>query len=1263
MAVISRGQITLTDLTDQRPARMDLKTSLSIIQKEFNGKFEPNYIASGTSIGEVPESGQIITPTVYFGNEEVSYEKYYFSIIYNCSDTGDNVDYKYDPDNEIPQDGSTFVDRYGRLHFNRNLTQTTVIEVEIPELIDEATGVLYSSISEEISLSKVDYKSGYGAYIESKDGRYDFKKEGASPIELEAKLFYGTEQISAKSYQWYTSIDDENAIFTGQTYVVVRDNVHGHETFICKMTTEEDMVFQAQIGIEDRLDDFYSEIIVSKGILTPIENTAQLSIQVFEKGQVYSHPEDIKIIYDWYYSIGEDFNNFTNDNFNIINIKLDQSSLVGNNPIVDENGVFHFLKKDLTFYCKTSIYRIPTASNKIEEETLIGAANTYVPIRYSPNTIVSLNPENIFISTKEDGSFSGETFSQTIIFKITDDAGVPIDYENVGNNLDSSGIGITGLTGTEEKTKNPFSFSVDDIGNGDKWIKEITITLVDTEKFKKLENTTSFTINYTRLGYDFSKDFYIIKNTQGVSGYGFTLTLDNDYHKFAGGETAARANQKTEFTFEAFLAEDKLRINTVTIGNTILSPGEENWNIIEGLGITLTTAEDNFSATIKLKTGNGEDGKPFLTEGGKISIIATVIRENGESFDFIKSFQYDINFNGDSYSLKCEPASVVYSPATSSFDVEQIILKAERREGGVGPNIEYKQGYVYYFIDDSKVGNQLTSTSGTYIFNLTSANGITEKTKRVMFKLYSSQYDPDNPDEGYMMDQETISFITSSDGITIGGTNLLRWTKELPVESGKWSREGSGSSSKISITTDTDEFSILTFNVDGTGDSNTWYGFHSPKIAFSEDFLNKTFCFSCLYKKEDISEISGLVSVQCHTSLAASRKGWKDFGLKKKYFMEEKDNTWVKLFFNFEIKEDFFKTSSGTTVDINTITHLSIGFWARGNSKKFSIKKPKLELGTQSTDWSANPYDIDFSDIGGTNLAKVNNSYTFILKAEDKRVLIGDNLLKNTPYTISWQNSSASSGSDIDEFYWEVCSTQNSSTILESGTFKIGINSFEYCFNPKNEESVLFFYSKKNNNTDFSANTYITLEKLKLEKGTTSTSFMMTPEQINAMAQSLAEISSNNLANDIYKLPIIEGSQSDTISFTTADEWIAFITETNENNGEIKQYGSVQEQVNKSYNILDGRLHAYEGRIMISAADPQNPYISISAVEANENSSFQNYLKLTPTAIQFYSNGNIVAELQQEILTIENVKMNNSFSLGELLVKITEDNNVGFLWS
>lgn len=191
MAVISRGQITLTDLTDQRPARMDLKTSLSIIQKEFNGKFEPNYIASGTSIGEVPESGQIITPTVYFGNEEVSYEKYYFSIIYNCSDTGDNVDYKYDPDNEIPQDGSTFVDRYGRLHFNRNLTQTTVIEVEIPELIDEATGVLYSSISEEISLSKVDYKSGYGAYIESKDGRYDFKKESASPIELEAKLFYG----------------------------------------------------------------------------------------------------------------------------------------------------------------------------------------------------------------------------------------------------------------------------------------------------------------------------------------------------------------------------------------------------------------------------------------------------------------------------------------------------------------------------------------------------------------------------------------------------------------------------------------------------------------------------------------------------------------------------------------------------------------------------------------------------------------------------------------------------------------------------------------------------------------------------------------------------------------------------------------------------------------------------------------------------------------------------------------------------------------
>jgi hypothetical protein len=50
---------------------------------------------------------------------------------------------------------------------------------------------------------------------------------------------------------------------------------------------------------------------------------------------------------------------------------------------------------------------------------------------------------------------------------------------------------------------------------------------------------------------------------------------------------------------------------------------------------------------------------------------------------------------------------------------------------------------------------------------------------------------------GYLLDEETIPILTSMEGYVVGGENLLKWSRTLPVEAGKWTK-----SSKISITSD-----------------------------------------------------------------------------------------------------------------------------------------------------------------------------------------------------------------------------------------------------------------------------------------------------------------------------------------------------------------------------------------------------------------------------------------------------------------------------
>ena len=67
MSLLGQDSITITDITDVNPIRLDLASSQPIYQTKKTGEnYEPDYTLSPL----------IITPSLYFGTREVSEEEY-----------------------------------------------------------------------------------------------------------------------------------------------------------------------------------------------------------------------------------------------------------------------------------------------------------------------------------------------------------------------------------------------------------------------------------------------------------------------------------------------------------------------------------------------------------------------------------------------------------------------------------------------------------------------------------------------------------------------------------------------------------------------------------------------------------------------------------------------------------------------------------------------------------------------------------------------------------------------------------------------------------------------------------------------------------------------------------------------------------------------------------------------------------------------------------------------------------------------------------
>ena len=136
MGLLGKDSITITDITDVNPIRLDLASSQPIYQTKRASGYEPDYTSTSSPL--------IITPSLYFGQEEVNREKYIDKITFYINGV------------LVVNTGTVYVENT-KLYIKENLNQNIKIEAVIENIIDERTKVEYERVSESLSFYLLSY--------------------------------------------------------------------------------------------------------------------------------------------------------------------------------------------------------------------------------------------------------------------------------------------------------------------------------------------------------------------------------------------------------------------------------------------------------------------------------------------------------------------------------------------------------------------------------------------------------------------------------------------------------------------------------------------------------------------------------------------------------------------------------------------------------------------------------------------------------------------------------------------------------------------------------------------------------------------------------------------------------------------------------------------------------------------------------------------------------------------------------------------------
>lgn len=1237
MGKIGYSSVTLTDLTETLPVTLVLETNLDQnIQTKVGNLYTPNF----------EEKELIITPSLFLGQEEILFSKHPEYLKpesetdsgYLYYEIGDTV-YKWTGN----FNSSIYVDDEGKLHIKENLTANTTIEAYIEDFYEPTHNYTVDLVSRVNPINILFLEEGndnYYAVIECSGGREHFEDTNANAITMTVKLYQGLinlleTRLNDFEIKWDKLSDgDNNADSTATQLTVERSKITNRELFTCEIKDKATgITYTAQQFIYDFTDQYNCVITYDKPLLLSEENTeVNLSATVWYKNERLEGKTGYKLSYRWMV-VGEKDGEDKNLSGNESTIKISSNDI--NIP----------QKQAFTVLCQV-LHTDSAGSQYI-------IANGVVTFQWIPSYSVRISPKDIFVVTGSDGSYQGNTNKQyTFNFQLVDKQGNLINYDTSDNQSESVSAG-TNSDGTKITFSNP---------KNNKWDFTGTITLSNA-LWSSTDGSRAYEFTYVYYGQQFTEEVNIIKNktgAQGIQGFsGYTVDLSNEFHAFSGGEGHADPNQSTSCKISAYYGSEGRTIQSIKLGSQIIyqlntTPSLVTYHSSDYgyLYIQARKEQDHIiELTIRTNNSTTEAGK-FLVGIRPLSFDVTILNTKNEKLVFPKVFTYTINYNGKSYSLVPSHNFIKYSEAEGIYEPSKITVSATMRQES-GESVAYSGAKIIYSFDGTNWKNYTTAGISSYA-NL----------QNIYLRLYSSQATfSSNPTSDlsnnvkYLLDTETIPILTSLEGYQIGGENLLRWTKEMPVETNKWSY--ADAYSQVFTTIDSDGFSAINFVLNGTESSNTWYGFHSPKISLTEDYLNKTFCFSCLIKAEDINRIAGCIAVQCHPSSEAGRSGRRDFYFSGLNFEKKESNTWIKMYFTFTINSDFFLDFASTpnTVDINTVKFFSIGFWPTGNSKKILFKKAKLELGNIPSSWSASPYDLTYGDLVGANLI-TSNSLSYMLdniqNSTSSYLTLAPILQPNSYYTLSWRNLQRLKSGNIEYGLF----SNNSYSFLGN------LNSTdqkEIIFQTKTSEAQLYFLVPSEEQLIFS--------NLKLEKGQYSSSYILTESELNERFENSKKYTTEELAKlqipgfipetITEKITVPDPDNPNKTKEITTSYTAYKVTDANNNSillaslADLKDYvKNLKNEINENGATLTSTkqglietqngLSMVEGRIQLNNDNPSDPYLLISTAQEGNIISMQ----LHNNELGFYNEGTKVAYFSAQKLYITQADITTTLRIG-----------------
>lgn len=1269
MGKIGYSSVTLTDLTETLPVTLVLETSLDQnIQTKVGNLYTPNF----------KEKELIITPSLFLGQEEILFSKHPEYLKpesetdsgYLYYEIGDTV-YKWTGN----FNSSIYVDDEGKLHIKENLTANTTIEAYIEDFYEPTHNYTVDLVSRVNPIDILFLEEGndnYYAVIECSGGREHFEDTNANAITMTVKLYQGLinlldTRLNDFEIKWDKLSDgDNNADSTATQLTVKRSDITNRELFTCEIKDKSTgITYTAQQFIYDFTDQYNCVITYDKPLLLSEENTeVNLSAAVWYKNERLEDKTGYNLSYRWMV-VGEK--------------DAEDKNLSGNKSTIkiSSNDINIPQKQAFTVLCQV-LHTDSAGSQYI-------IANGVVTFQWIPSYSVRISPKDIFVVTGSDGSYQGNSSKQyTFNFQLIDKQGNLINYDTSDNQSESISAG-TNSDGTKITFSNP---------KNNKWDFTGTITLSNA-LWNSTDGSRAYEFTYVYYGQQFTEEVNVIKNKtgaqgiQGIQGFsGYTVDLSNEFHAFSGGEGHADPNQSTSCKISAYYGSEGRTIQSIKLGSQIVyqlntTPSLVTYHSSDYgyLYIQAKKEQDHIiELTIRTNNSTTEAGK-FLTRIRPLSFDVTILNTKNESLVFPKKFTYTINYNGKSYSLVPKHNFIKYSEAEGTYDPSSTTVSAIVRQES-GESVTYSGAKIIYSFDSDNWKNYTTSGISGYV-NL----------QNIYLRLYSSQATFSSTptlaeisnNAKYLLDTETIPILTSLEGYQIGGENLLRWTKDLPIENGKWTRT-KDSDSYLIVEKDGD-FSVLKYFVT---DTSTWKNFKSPRVPLEPEYIGEKLCFSCFVYSDDWSTMSssfhlGISAYKSYNS--TGRDAYKNVGIFNnkgesnsnliQYEGAWENKKWIKIWTVFSFSDligtDFDTNEDGVKDEKDkadpVFPHSDYKYYSFDlflkDKGQLKIKKPKLELGNVPTAWSASPYDIDYTNIAGTNLI---DDAKPVLTFSNSYRLNSSLFSKDNLYTLSWSQVSYSGNKPT--LTWKI---NNSST--NTGSFSL-INNFQYTFPKQNADWYLTLTVSEGE---------ITFNELKIEKGAIATGYKITVEQANAIAEeqarnaALAEaeaaknaaISSAEEAlkyqvEELYKIPTIGGGYE---AFSTKEAFIEAILKYNEYDGRIDTIAGDLKAKDTDILYSKNGVAKLEKSINIVTSETE-PYIKIQADLQSNTSSETNFLKLTPTRLEFWSGTTseqkVVAYMSNKLLVIKQGQLDEAvvkkyFNIGGLNFKITES-GVGVVW-